>query len=143
MLREHGFEVEVAEAGRVETLEGFDGVVVGGSIYTGHWHPDSRHFVKRFGVELAELPVAIFAMGPKTTEAADMAAAREAVDLALHKLPQTGAYPIAIFGGVIDPAKLHFPFNRLPASDARDWDQIRAFADAVAARVGTRVPVAG
>ena len=41
--------------------------------------------------------------------------------------------PLAVFGGVIDPAKLWFPFSRVPASDARDWDAIAAWADEVAA----------
>ena len=34
---------------------------------------------------------------------------------------------------VVNPARLRFPFNRMPASDARDWDAIGAWADAVAA----------
>jgi hypothetical protein len=40
---------------------------------------------------------------------------------------------MTIFGGAVDPAKLRWPFNRMPASDARDWQAIDAWADAVAA----------
>lgn len=36
---------------------------------------------------------------------------------------------VVIFGGVVDPQSLRFPFNRLPASDARDRDAIREFAE--------------
>jgi hypothetical protein len=36
---------------------------------------------------------------------------------------------VASFGGVVDPQSLRFLFNRLPASDARDWDAIREFAE--------------
>jgi hypothetical protein len=36
---------------------------------------------------------------------------------------------IASFGGVVTPQSLWFPFNRLPASDARDRDAIRQFAE--------------
>jgi hypothetical protein len=47
---------------------------------------------------------------------------------------------VAVFGGAIDPARLRFPFNRMPASDARDWDAIRTWtaeiAPVVAARLG-------
>jgi menaquinone-dependent protoporphyrinogen oxidase len=128
LLREAGIEVDVSEASQVETLDSYGGVIVGGSLYTGRWHPDARHFVKRFGRELQGLPVAIFAMGPKTTEPEELASAREHLDLALKRLPDLGSPDIGIFGGVIDPAKLHFPFNRLPATDARDWNVIRAFA---------------
>ena len=45
---------------------------------------------------------------------------------------------VAIFGGVIDPAKLHFPLNRIEAADARDWDAIRSWADEIAGRFAAR-----
>jgi menaquinone-dependent protoporphyrinogen oxidase len=139
MLREHGLEVDACEAGRVQTLDGYDAVIVGGSLYTGRWHADTRALIKRFGGELRGMPTAIFAMGPKTSEPEDNASAREQLDLALKRLPDIGAEPTAIFGGVIEPEKLRFPFNRLPASDARDWIAIQAFADQFAERLA--VPV--
>jgi len=51
--------------------------------------------------------------------------------------------PIAheVFGGKFDPAKLRFPYNlvpylkRLPASDIRDWNAIRAWASTVAEKL--------
>ena len=54
----------------------------------------------------------------------DVASSRSQLDRALAATPQVKPDPVAIFGGVVDPAKLRFPFNRLPASDARDWDAI-------------------
>jgi menaquinone-dependent protoporphyrinogen oxidase len=138
MLRERGLEVDVSEASRVKSLEGYDRVVVGGSIYMGRWHADARDFVKRFGAELSAIPVAIFAMGPKTSEPDDLAASREQLDANLRKLPDVGADPIAIFGGVINPAKLRFPFSRMPATDARDWQEIEAYA--AAAYSGSALP---
>ena len=42
---------------------------------------------------------------------------------------------VGVFGGVVDPARLHFPFNRMPPSDARDWDAISAWADELAGHV--------
>jgi menaquinone-dependent protoporphyrinogen oxidase len=139
MLRERGLEADIAEAARVTTLDGYDAVIVAGSIYMGRWHADSRDFIKQFGDELQTRTTAIFAMGPKTSEPDDLASAREQLDLGLRKLPDIGAEPIAIFGGVIDPAKLHFPFSRLPASDARDWEAIAGFADQFAARLALPV----
>ena len=41
---------------------------------------------------------------------------------------------MAIFGGVIRPDALRFPFNRMPACDARDRDAIRAWARDLAPR---------
>ena len=141
MIRERGLEVDVAEAATVGTLDGYGMVVVGGSVYTGRWHPDAKGFVKRFADELEGLPVAIFAMGPKTNAPEEIESTLEQLRLSLKKLPDIGARPVAVFGGVISPEKLHFPFNRLEATDARDWDAIRAFAERCAERAATQ-PVA-
>lgn len=135
MLREHGLEVDVSEAARVESIDGYDAAIVAGSVYMGRWHPDTRAFILRFTKELEAIPVAFFAMGPKTSEAEDLRLAREQLEPTLKRLPDVGAAPIAIFGGVINPAKLRFPFSKLPPTDARDWDAIRAFADEFAARI--------
>jgi menaquinone-dependent protoporphyrinogen IX oxidase len=140
MLRERGLEVDVWEAPLVQALTGHDGVIVAGSIYAGRWHPDAKAFIKRFEHDLASRRVAIFAMGPKTSEPDDIASAHEQLDLNLKRLPDVGAEPIAVFGGVIRPEKLHFPFSRLPETDARDWEAISSFADAYAARFAA-VPV--
>jgi hypothetical protein len=43
---------------------------------------------------------------------------------------------------VVDPAQLRFPFSRMPASDARDWTEIEAWADRVAAALAAREPAA-
>jgi menaquinone-dependent protoporphyrinogen oxidase len=141
MLREDGLEADLSEASRIASLDDYDAVIIGGSIYTGRWHRDAREFVKRFATELSEMPVAIFAMGPKTSEPDDLASCLDQLELALKRLPDVGAEPITVFGGVIDPAQLHFPFNRLPASDARDWEVIQGFADSFASRT-TRTPSA-
>ena len=55
-------------------------------------------------------------------------------------MPEVEAVSVAVFGGVVDPAKLPFPFSHMEASDARDWDAIRAWAEEVAA-LGAPEPV--
>jgi hypothetical protein len=39
------------------------------------------------------------------------------------------------FGGVVDPARLRFPFNRLSAADTRDWDAIESWEAELARRL--------
>ena len=39
----------------------------------------------------------------------------------------------------MDPGKLRFPFDRMPATDARDWTAIRTWADTVA---NASIPIA-
>jgi menaquinone-dependent protoporphyrinogen IX oxidase len=52
---------------------------------------------------------------------------------ALVKLP-VEPFTTHLFGGAIDPRKLRFPFNHMPAADVRDWDAVRAWAEELAER---------
>ena len=140
-LTTRGLETTVAPADEVADLAGFDGVVLGGSLYMGRWHADARGFLKRHREALAGVPLAVFAMGPLTMEDSDVAGSRKQLDHALAKTPDVEPVTTAIFGGVIDPDKLHFPFSHLPASDARDWDAVRAWADEVADTLEQEVAV--
>jgi menaquinone-dependent protoporphyrinogen oxidase len=132
-LRGHGLEVETLPAADVDDLDPYAGVVVGGAIYMGQWHLDAMRFVERHRAALAGLRVAVFGMGPRTMEADDVAESRAQLVKALDKVPEVEPFAIAIFGGVVDPQALRFPFNRMPESDARDWAAIRGWSNDVAA----------
>lgn len=131
-LRGSGLEVELLPAGSVEVVAGYDGVVLGGALYMGRLHPDVRGLLAEFREDLSRVPVAVFAMGPKTIEQHDLDESRGQLEAALAKTPEVVPFSVAIFGGVVDPKVLHFPFNRMPASDARDWEVIRAWAAQIA-----------
>ena len=128
-LAEQGRGVDVRAADEVRNLDAYTGVVLGGALYTGRWHGDARDFLKRHWSALESMALAVYAMGPKTLDKADVAGSRAQLDAALAKTPNVTPTLIAIFGGVVDPQNLRFPFNRLPASDARDWKAIRQFAE--------------
>ena len=131
-LRELGQEVDVRPAAEVGTLRPYGGVVLGGALYAGRWHRAARRFLVTHRNELATRPVAVFAMGPLKIEPADVRGSREQLDRALAKESWLEPVSVAIFGGVIDPAKMRFPFTRLDAADARDWSAIRSWADEIA-----------
>jgi hypothetical protein len=57
---------------------------------------------------------------------------------ALAEGPDVHPFASAIFGGVIDPKKLHFPFSRMPKGDARDWDAIQKWAEEVVRGLSAR-----
>jgi menaquinone-dependent protoporphyrinogen oxidase len=137
-LRKHGFEAIVQPARQVKSLDGVDGVILGGSLYMARWHADAHGFLKRHREALRTLPVAVYAMGPLKLEEKDVAGSRAQLDRALRKHRELDPVGVTIFGGVIDPAKLRFPFNRMPAGDARDWDAIRSWALESATRLGAR-----
>lgn len=131
-LHEHGLAVDTLPAARVDDLSPYTGVVLGGAIYMGRWHPDAVAFLKRHRRTLATTPVWIFGMGPRTLAEDDLRAARKQVMKALAKVPEIHPVAVAVFGGVIEPRTLRFPLNRIPAGDARDWPSIRAWATDVA-----------
>jgi menaquinone-dependent protoporphyrinogen oxidase len=131
-LSTHGLVVDLRAASDVPSLDGFDGVVLGSAIYTGRLHADACSFLHRHRTALAALPVAVFAMGPRTLAAEDVASSQRQLDAGLAKEPTLRPFATAIFGGVLDAAQHHFPFNRMPAVDARDWDAIHSWAHEVA-----------
>jgi menaquinone-dependent protoporphyrinogen oxidase len=135
VLQEQGLRVDLKAAGECPTLDGYGAVVLGGALYMGHWHKDARRFLDRHRDALATMPFAVFAMGPKDLEPASIADARRQLDPALKHAPEPGPIAVEIFGGVIDPSQLHFPFDHMPASDARDWDAIRGWASELATRL--------
>jgi menaquinone-dependent protoporphyrinogen oxidase len=140
-LEERTLEVEVAPAAAVRDVSGYDAVVLGGALYTGRWHRDARAFLRRHGDALEQTPVlAVFALGPRTLAPDEVASSRAQLERALAATPHVAPALVAVFGGVVDPAKLRFPFRRLPASDARDWDEIASWAAEVADVVHERVP---
>jgi menaquinone-dependent protoporphyrinogen oxidase len=141
-LGDRGFATHTCAAVAVDALAGYDGVVLGSSIYTGRLHADARTFLRRNRSELERLPVALFAMGPRTMADEDAARSRAQLDAALAKEPTLRPLATAVFGGAFDPAQHRFPFNRMPASDVRDWRAIRAWAEEVATRFGHREAVA-
>lgn len=130
-LKHAGRDVELRRAADVEDLTRYDGVVLGGSLYFGRWHRDAVRFLSKHQRELSELPVTVFALGPQSAEPQDLAKSRAQLDKALQKVPEVEPRSIAVFGGVIDPAKLRFPLNRMPASDARDWNAIEAWTEEI------------
>ena len=130
-LRERGLDVELQAAAAVDNVDTYDAVVLCGALYFGRLHADATGFLARHRGELSKQPVAVFGMGPKTTDAKDMADSRAQLDKALERFPEVSPRAVAIFGGVVAPTKLRFPLNRLPASDARDWHAIEAWAEKV------------
>ena len=131
-LRSLGQEVDVRPAAEVGMQGPYGGVVLGGALYAGRWHRDARRFLATHRDELAKRPVAVFAMGPLKLEPGQIRGSREQLDRALAKEPWLKPVSVAIFGGVIDPARMRFPLTRLDAADARDWAAIRSWADELA-----------
>lgn len=128
-LHDDGHGVDLFPADVAPAPAGHDAVILGGSLYVGRWHAGVRRYLRRHHAELSALPLAVFALGPRTMSEHDVAESRAQLDAALAKLPDVKPGLVSIFGGVVDPGELHFPFSRMAAADARDWSAIRAWAD--------------
>jgi menaquinone-dependent protoporphyrinogen oxidase len=133
-LREAGVDADCVKAGEVQSLDGYDAVVLGSAVYMRRWRRAARRFLDRFAGDLRERRLWVFSSGPigdpatinydwaeppRTIERADGLGAREHV----------------VFGG-------RSLSKRIPEEhrDLRDWDEIRAWARHIAAELA--VPAA-
>jgi menaquinone-dependent protoporphyrinogen oxidase len=134
-LGERGLAVELEEAQHVRDIGRYDTIVVGGGLYMGRWHADARRLLKRFRDELAGKRVAVFGMGPDSLEESKVAESRGQLERALADTPEIEPIAVGIFGGALEPESWRFPFNHLPAFDARDWRAIGRWTNELAAHL--------
>jgi menaquinone-dependent protoporphyrinogen oxidase len=136
-LRGAGVEVHLEQADRVhETDLTADAVVVGAPVYMGRWSSGARTLLRKHHDRLAERPLAVFALGPLHQDEEEFAQARTCVTKALAATPDVQPCDVQVFGGALEPADHHFPFSRMQRADVRDWDAIRAWAQALPATLG-------
>ena len=137
-LRDADHHVDVRDVEAVTDVEPYDAVVLGASLYMGRVHAGARTFLRRHRAALEERPLAVFALGPLSLEEEQVAGSRKQLDKALAHL---GVDPqlVTVFGGVVDPKQLHFPLNRMPKTDARDWSEIDTWAADVARQCADHV----
>ena len=129
-LRDAGHGVDVRDAAAVTDADPYHAVILGGSLYMGHWHADARAFLRRHRAALVERRLAVFALGPLTLEEGQVAASRKQLRKTLTHLDVQPQF-VTVFGGVVNPEKLRFPFSRMSQTDARDWSEIEAWAGEV------------
>lgn len=134
VLEERGLEVTEALPDEVDTLEGYDAVVLGSAVYAGHWLKPATEFVQRFGDGLSGLQVWLFSSGPigdppkPEEDPVDVAALMDETNAAGHR----------VFSGKLTRSGLSFGEKaivlalRAPDGDFRDWDEIRSWAVEVA-----------
>ena len=119
-----GAEVEVTTAHSVTgPVSGTDLLVLGAPIYSGRWHRDAHRFLKRHRRELAGMPVAVFALGPRRDDEEAWQHSWKQLHRALAKRVWLHPVAVGLFGGA-DPAGR----GRAARRDLRDWTAIGDWA---------------
>jgi menaquinone-dependent protoporphyrinogen oxidase len=150
-IREHDLIAIVEAASEVQSLDGFEAVVLGAPLYIGHLLSDAGQFIERHREALTRVPVAVFALGPLTISDDEARGSQDQLDAELARYPWLSPVATAMFGGRYDPERLslmHKMMAKMPgtplygreASDIRDWDAIHAWAAALPARLHALVP---
>jgi menaquinone-dependent protoporphyrinogen oxidase len=117
-LRDQGWHASTRPAAAVHDIDRYGAVVVGGSIYAGHWHGDAQRFVRRHAKALRERPVWLFSSGPldDSAEAAPIPPVRTVGHLAAR----VGARGHETFGGRLEPDAEGFLVRAVAARNAGD-----------------------
>jgi menaquinone-dependent protoporphyrinogen oxidase len=117
----------------------YDAVVLGSAVYVGRWLEPARDYATAFAAALRARPVWLFSSGPigeppfPPDEPHDAGPIRQV----------TGARDHRVFPGRLDRQLLGFGERamvtamRAPLGDFRDWDAVRAWADAIAEELAT------
>lgn len=135
-MRADGCTVDCKPADEVESLGGYDGVVIGGALYMGRWHRDAWRFCRQHEERLRELPVWLFSSGPLDDSASsgDISPTGQVARL----MTLIGARGHITFGGRLERDAKGFiaaSMAKTRAGDWRDWAQIGAWACEIATQV--------
>jgi menaquinone-dependent protoporphyrinogen oxidase len=130
-----GLTVDVRDIATAEDARHYDAVIVGSALYTRRWDSAAVRYLQRQAADLAERPTWLFQSGPCGPDQ-DTTVPRAIIRL----VDKIGLEAPTTFGGNLDASRATSWLSRAVASgdlagDFRDWDQIRAWADARAEQI--------
>jgi menaquinone-dependent protoporphyrinogen oxidase len=142
-------EVECLSVEEVESVSGYDAVVLGSAVHNQAWLPPAVDFLAQHGPQLATRPVWAFSVG-MSDGLPKMFRARGA-ELQKQRLEQTQLKDVplrghAVFSGVYEASQLSAPLRALfrltggRFGDLRDWAAIDAWADQITAELAEPAP---
>jgi menaquinone-dependent protoporphyrinogen oxidase len=123
----------------VRDLGGYDAVVLGSAVYSGHWLPEALALVDRGAGGWAGRRVWLFSSGPVGDPARWLTQKMGVDPVDLPKIRAvTGAREHRMFGGKLDPKtlplgqRMGLALVRGMRGDFRDWDAVRGWAAGIA-----------
>ncbi len=149
-LKAAGRNVEARPAQSAGDLAGYDAFVVGSALYMFHWMKAGTKFVRRNRAVLAARPLWLFSSGPVGTETTDAQGRDVRAVCGPKELPELvqalEPNDHHVFFGAADHSKLgrglieRMSAKWLPEGDFRDWEEIDAWAAAIAGELAPAPP---
>jgi menaquinone-dependent protoporphyrinogen oxidase len=133
-LQAAGLETDLVRVDDDPTLDGYDAVVLGSSVYAGHWLRQARAWTDAHVDELAERPVWLFSSGPVGEPPKPLENPAEATAY----VKRIGARGHRLFAGKIDGSELGVAEKalvtlvRAEQGDFRPWEDISGWAESIA-----------
>ncbi|XUM05043.1 flavodoxin domain-containing protein [Streptomyces venezuelae ATCC 10712] len=133
-LRADGIDAVVLSAGAVTDVSGYDGVVLGGALYAGHWNGKARRCARRNAEKLRHRPLWLFSSGPvdSSAEQRDI----PPVPGVARRIKKLGAREHVTFGGAMTAETAGFISRSLvrqgKGGDFRNPERVRAWAHHIA-----------
>jgi len=140
VLAERGLEATMRPVDAIDSLEGYDAVVLGSSVYAGRWAKSVKELVERQREAFAARPVWLFSSGPIGDPPKPEGDPEDAAGM----LEATGAREHRVFAGQLERQRLSLPERaivravRAEEGDFRDWDEIRRWAGEIADALNAR-----
>ena len=134
LLETEHFEVDVLPPDEVESVEGYDAIVLGSGVYAGHWLKPAKEFVERHEADLRDKPLFVFSSCPvgEPPKESDEPAEARSLETSLRPIDSR------VFGGRITGSQLG-SFEKLivkvvkaPLADDRPWEEIAAWSKEIA-----------
>ena len=143
-----GLTVDVQRARRVRSLEPYRAVVLGSAVYAGRWRPDAMRLLHR--PELGARDVWLFSSGPVGEDKGDPEQLERLTKPARVEqiAARIGAHDHVVLGGMVaeDAGFIRKKMARKTAPelrDRRDWREISAWSESIAAALSGRPVPAG
>ena len=136
VLREDGFEVDVADACDVLSVTYYDAVVIGSAVYGGLWRRDAAELIRDHLIELRHREVYMFSVGMET-----VIRPGQRLDEADGLATDVGAQTHQRFPGALDYERLNVGEKAIiralnpPKGDFRDFAAVRKWASDVGAQL--------
>jgi menaquinone-dependent protoporphyrinogen oxidase len=134
VLERSGLSAEVKEAESVSSLNDYNAVIIGSSVYFSNWLPEASELLESFQDELAAKPVWLFSSGLALLSQPKGWLLPETLQPLVKKIKPKD---VALFGGKVDAEGLSLddwlinPSLRVEAGDYRDWAEIETWAKSI------------